>query len=196
MLGCTISQSYSWCQFQWRYGLVEVTPAIFSSGKCGFTTRLIVLVAYANCITEFWGWIAFTCPDGTNLSVLCATYCLTSLGHSVSGIYPGYWVPSTISVLLALTSLSVWVPCLGHVEQGQKYRRFPRGDDTDDRQRLCPGILVCPLVVVPGTTVGSGYAICSLSIPNVCFTDCSRIGWLTFKLCNYGASGSTYFCLL
>ena len=57
----------------WRYGQVEVTPAIFSSGKCGFTTRLIVLVAYANCITEFCGWIPFTCPDQINLSVLCDT---------------------------------------------------------------------------------------------------------------------------
>ena len=58
----------------------------------------IVLVAYANCITEFWSWIAFTCPDGTNLSVLWRHICLTSLSHCVSGIYPGYWVPSTISV--------------------------------------------------------------------------------------------------
>jgi len=71
----------------------------------------IVLVAYANCITEFWSWIAFTCPDGTNLSVLCDTSALhhwatvsvvsilgtefhqpflcTHLGYYVIGIYPG-----------------------------------------------------------------------------------------------------------
>ena len=61
-----------------------------------YTTEIIVLAAYANCITEFWSWITFACHDGSNLSVLRDMSVLHIINNCFIGFYPGYWVISAI----------------------------------------------------------------------------------------------------